>query len=112
MRTPTIAVALWMSTGLLAAADWPQVGGVEVQPLLAQVRRVDTALETLGQPLPNATRKSLAAWTAADGAKATRGIQELLDPHCLAAVEIDEKGVFRVVPSPHRLGLERFSRKR
>ena len=105
MKPPMIAVAFWLSTNLLAAADWPRVNEVEVQPLLAQVKRVESALETLGQPLPNETRKSLSTWAVADGVKATRGIQELLDPHCLAAVEIDEKGVASVIPSPRKLEL-------
>jgi hypothetical protein len=87
------------------AAEWPTVARVDAQPLIAQAARLDAALESLGQPLPAATRKAPAALAAADGADAVSAVQKLLDPHCLAAVEIDEKGVARVVPAANKLAL-------
>ncbi|MGL4550664.1 MAG: CehA/McbA family metallohydrolase [Gemmataceae bacterium] len=91
--------------GPLAAADWPAVKAVEAQPLLAQVKRLDQALGFLGQPLPEATRAGLAALRAKDGEAAVARAQALLDPHCLAAVEVGEKGVARVIPAGRKLEL-------
>lgn len=41
------------------AQDWPKVKTVEAQSLLAQAKRIDTAMEYLGQPLPDAVWKAL-----------------------------------------------------
>ena len=83
----------------VAADSWPVIGNVEAQPLLAQVKRLDAALEYLGQPLPAVTRSAVANLTEKDGDKTVANVQDLLDPHCLAVVEIDDRGVARVVPA-------------
>ena len=82
-----------------SAADLPAVKTVEAQPLLAQATRLAQALDTLGQPLPEATAKILMALNAKDGDAAVAKVQALLDPLCMVAVEIDEKGVAKVTPS-------------
>jgi hypothetical protein len=51
------------------ADSWPVIGNVEAQPLLAQVKRLDAALEYLGQPLPAVTRSAVANLTEKDGDK-------------------------------------------
>ena len=83
----------------VAADSWPLIGNVEAQPLLAQVKRLDAALEYLGQPLPAVTRSAVANLTEKDGDKTVANVQDLLDPHCLAVVEIDDRGVASVVPA-------------
>ena len=90
---------LWLPSELMAADRWPLVASVEAQPLLAQVRRLDAAMESLGQPLPAATRTAVATLKEKDGDHAVARVQELLDPHCLAVVEIDDRGVARVIPA-------------
>src|SRR5262245_31831878 len=80
----------------LAGADWPAVKDVEAQPLIAQVKRLGQALEFLGQPLPKATLDALADLKPKDEA-APAAIQKLLDPLCVAAVEIGPKGVTGVI---------------
>ena len=99
-----LALVVFLSGGS-RAAEWPAVSKVEAQPLIAQAVRLDAALEALGQPLPAETRKALTSLAAADGDKAVAAVQKLLDPHCLAAIEIDEKGVARVVPTAAKLAL-------
>lgn len=104
--TRLIAFALVvLLSGELRAAEWPTVAKVDAQPLIAQAVRLDAALESLGQPLPATTRKALASLAAADGDNAVSAVQKWLDPHCLAAVEIDEKGVVRVVPTANKIAL-------
>jgi len=82
-----------------SAADLPAVKTVEAQPLLAQAKRLAQTLDSLGQPLPATTAEPLAALKAKDGDAAVAIVQALLDPLCMAAVEIDEKGVAKVTTS-------------
>ncbi|WP_020476320.1 CehA/McbA family metallohydrolase [Zavarzinella formosa] len=94
------SLSLWavlFTTATMFAEEpaWPTVNNVEAQPLLAQAIRLDQALATLGQPLPEATRKAIAGLQATDPALPAT-IQKLLDPQCLAAVEIGDKGVEKV----------------
>ena len=106
IRCLSALALLALSTELLYAADtWPVVTAVEAQPLIAQVLRLDSALEMLGQPLPESKRAGLRKLAAKDGEKAVHDLQKLLDPHCLAAVEVDDKGVSRVTPAAERLPL-------
>ncbi|MBN8730385.1 MAG: CehA/McbA family metallohydrolase [Acidobacteria bacterium] len=65
------------------AEQLPTVANVELQPLAAQVERVVTALEMLGDPLPAADRDALKA------AKNSSAIQDILDKHCLIGVHIN-----------------------
>lgn len=92
---------LFLVSGVqVRAADqgWPILAKVEAQPLLAQANRVRQALDQLGQPLPNETRQSLESLTASLGdAQVAAGVQRILDPFCVAAIEIDETGISRVV---------------
>ena len=72
------------------AADLPLIGGVEAQPLKAQVRRVAEALEFLGQPLSAERRSALdKALETVDEVEAVAAIQKALDPLVLAAVSVN-----------------------
>jgi hypothetical protein len=67
------------------------VGGVEHQPLAAQIRRLIEALDYLGAPLSDTERAALNEATTtgdASGAALAR-IQQVLDPHCLVMVDIN-----------------------
>jgi len=67
----------------------PLVSNVERQPLVAQINRLTEALEFLGVPLPQADRTALeSALKEMDSAKCVEAIQKVLDPHCLAGVEL------------------------
>ena len=68
--------ALGLSFGAQGAAALPEVSGVELQPLAAQVKRVTEALDYLGAPLSPAKQQALeAAMAMSDEAAATRSIQ-------------------------------------
>jgi hypothetical protein len=70
-------------------AALPLVKDVERQPLAAMVQRVAAALEFLGVPLSDADRAALdKADKEPDAAAAVAAIQKVLDPHCLAGVEL------------------------
>ncbi len=96
MRSLACFFALTACALRAPAADWPVVETVEAQPLLSQVQRLVQALGFLGQPLPEAIRKTLSALKPTDGDQAVAEVQRLLDQHCMAAVEIEASGVSRV----------------
>jgi hypothetical protein len=82
-------VVIAVGTTELTAANLPLVPDVELQPLAAQVARLEDALEYLGAPLSAGDRQALAdAAKMSDAARATKRIQEILDPHCLLGIAI------------------------
>src|ERR1035441_3657842 len=84
-----VAAGLWFDVQGAPAA-LPEVSGVELQPLVAQAKRLTEALEYLGAPLSPENQQALeAAMAMADERAATRGIQEVLDPQCLVSVTIN-----------------------
>ena len=93
--------------GFLASAVCAAEPAVDLQPLAAQVRRVQDALDYLGAPLTATQREALAAaTTATDPADAVRRVQEVLDPLCLFRVTINAEMRVRVNPGPARRELE------
>jgi hypothetical protein len=87
---------------------WPVIAKVEAQPLLAQVERLKEALAFIGRPLSAENLKAIEA--ARDGKEEAiaKGVQDALDPLCLAAVTVgkDEPCVERAGSrcSRHRAG--------
>src|SRR5688572_22937429 len=76
---------------LSSAAELPLVTGVELQPLAAQVTRLQDALEYLGAPLGSGEKQQLANAVIAtnDPAGALARIQQVLDQRCLFGVMIN-----------------------
>ena len=69
--------------------DLPLVRYVDVQPLLAQVRRLVAATDYLGSPLRAADKQALhAAGNRGNSVEAVEAIQGVLDPYCLVGVTI------------------------
>lgn len=70
---------------------------VAIQPLAQQVRRLETALAYLGQPLPAADRTAFdEAIATTDPAAAVARLQEVLDRHVLAIVQINPESRVKV----------------
>jgi len=70
---------------------------VALQPLAQQVRRLETALAYLGQPLPAQDRQAIdTAIARTDSAAAVSEIQEILDRYALAAVHINPESRVKV----------------
>ena len=79
-------------------SSWPLTYEVETQPLLVQINRLVEALDYIGNPLPESTKVRLKKLQdERDASRVGEMVQELLDPHCLAAVDIDE-GKLLAVP--------------
>ena len=69
---------------------WPMVEKVEAQPLLAQVHRLTEALDYIGNPLSKQIKAELMQLhDEKDEKRIALKVQELLDPLCLAAADID-----------------------
>ena len=74
---------------------------MEAQPLGAAVQRVLAALDYLGQPLDAGSAAVVsAALGDANELSAITAIQNALDPHCLAAVNIDPDGRVKLRAGP------------
>jgi len=75
---------------VIAAPSLPLVTDVQFQPLAAQVQRVAQALESLGAPLAGKDRDALDEALSGDQPKeAVKAIQRVLDPLCLAGVNVN-----------------------
>ncbi len=74
-----------------------EVAQVELQPLVAQVKRLIETLDYLGAPLSTADKQSLErAITQTDATNATRQIQDILDKHCLYEIHINPESRVKV----------------
>lgn len=69
---------------------------VEVQPLRAQVERVENALASLGQPLSAEVAEKLKVAKEADNA--ITAMQDVLDPLCIAIIDINAESRVKVEP--------------
>jgi hypothetical protein len=79
----------------------PLVAAVELQPVVAQVKRLQEALEFLGAPLSDAERKAIeTALANQNSADALKEIQKVLDPHCLVSVSINPEMRVKVAQGP------------
>lgn len=88
------------------AQEMPRIEGAPAQPLLLQTDRLVEALDFLGQPLSVDEKQRLAqARAEQEDARATQIVQEVLDPHCLARVQINPESRVKVAegPSPRTL---------
>jgi len=74
--------------------EFPTVDVVAAQPLLAQVRRLQEALEFIGQPLAATDAAALNRLNAGmPDAEATRTVQDIFDRLALVAVDISAEGL-------------------
>src|SRR5687768_8881661 len=92
---------IFVFVAALRAQPLPLVRGVELQPLTAQVERVVQALERAGSPLDEERRAALrAALSETNAATAVEKIQQVLDPLCLAGVQINPESRVKVQAGP------------
>ncbi len=96
MKLLLILLAAVCSSAALAS-PLPMAGRVDAQPLLVLTQRLGEALQAVGAPLSAETAEELAALKQeSDDARITGGTQRLLDPLCVAAVEIAADGSVKV----------------
>ena len=85
---------------------FPVVTVVEAQPFLAQAVRIAEALSFIGNPLPSVVADQIQALqTKAYDERTIRRIQELLDPYCLAMIEINPESRVKVLRGPAKAEL-------
>src|SRR5688572_26844411 len=78
-------LALPLGRARLLAAGGADADGVEIQPLLAQTRRLIDAMRSLGEPFPDADVAALtAAENSSDPAVVLAALDRLLAGRCLA----------------------------
>src|SRR6476660_9310227 len=71
----------------LGAQELAKVEQVELQPLVAQVKRVSETMDYLGTPLSTTDKQALErAANETDAARAVAEIQSVLDKHCLVDI--------------------------
>lgn len=101
----SVSLAGWALSLLAANASAQELApvAVEGQPLAANVRRVEQALEYLGAPLP---ADSLKALQAARADRDATKIQRLLDPHVLLVVSINPEVRVKVARGPAKATLQ------
>src|SRR5260370_17974727 len=88
----------WLTHIGAAPASGQQSGTVQLQPLAVQVRRLMTALDSIGDPLNPADTAALnLAFAQTDETAAVERIQEILDRHVLLNVDINPES--RVTPT-------------
>ncbi|MBO94686.1 MAG: hypothetical protein CMI32_07300, partial [Opitutales bacterium] len=79
----------------------PEVGGVALQPLRAQILRLVQAKDYLGEPFSAETKRALnQALDQADAAKAATTVQQILDAQCLVGININPESRVKVKGGP------------
>ncbi len=92
---------LYVGSSLADAAELPLVESVEVQPLAAQAKRIAQALDLLGAPLTVEQQAALDRAVAnTNKDEAGRQIQQVLDPLCLAGVNVNPESRVKVAEGP------------
>lgn len=82
----------------LAKEDWPIVDSIARQPLQASVERLADALQVAGDPLSDEVKSKLRELRQSNSDdKVGKTIQQLLDPLCLAAIEINAESRVHVI---------------
>jgi hypothetical protein len=86
------------SAGALLGNDLP---AVPIQPLAQQVRRLEAALEFLGQPFLKSTQDAInSALSQNEDQAAATALQRALDPSVLAVVDINAESRVKVARGP------------
>ncbi|MFN6151698.1 MAG: CehA/McbA family metallohydrolase [Planctomyces sp.] len=89
LRILSLLLLIASSTVTRADESWPMAARVERQPLLAQLQRLRDTLNRICMPVTKETETQLMPLVDnADEDSLTARVQELLDPHCLAAVSL------------------------
>ncbi len=94
-----IVVRLSFPDAAQSAEVWTRIDSVERQPLLAQIQRLQDALDHIGSPLPDNIRRELKELSdVTDDRQVAARVQDLLDPRCLATVSLRKDASLVVVP--------------
>lgn len=93
--------AVSIALGILGAAVTLAQTRVPLQPFAQQARQIETTLAYLGEPLSTEDRNAIAAAIAnTDEAAAVLRLEQILDRHTLAIVDINPESRVKVRPGP------------
>ncbi len=91
----SICIGLFFALSLLPGSSVAQE--IELQPLVAQVKRLMETLDYLGAPLSLTDKQTLEkAMQKVDAAQAAREIQDVLDKYCLYEIHINPESRVKV----------------
>jgi len=91
--------------GRLRGEELEPVAGVEAQPLMAQVKRIEEALTFVGSPLSREESAALASAYEKPGPESVEAIQKTLAPHVLIAIDINPESRVKVARGPSKAEL-------
>ncbi len=101
VRWPVLLASLLAPCSPLNAGELPAVTGVEPQPLLAQAIRLNEALTFLGSRLqPEDEQRLLSLRDHVADQELVALVQDVLDPYCIAMVEINPEARVKVLHGP------------
>ncbi|MDH3652453.1 MAG: hypothetical protein OEQ53_22370, partial [Saprospiraceae bacterium] len=104
-----VILSLLVSSSILAQHEHhlqgdhslPIITKVAAQPLIAQAVRIGEALDFVGSSLPRGVKAALETLTVETySEESIREVQELLDPFCLAYVDINPESRVKVMNGP------------
>jgi hypothetical protein len=105
-RLGVYLLVLGLLPSALGVQEIAKVQQVELQPLVAQVKRVAETMDYLGTPLSATDKQALErAANETDAARAVEAIQNVLDRHCLIDVHINPESRVKVTQGPARAEL-------
>jgi hypothetical protein len=94
-------ILLLLPSAPSVAQSAPPIAPVEIQPLAAQVKRLAKALDNLGAPLNSNQKQRLeVAFTGITADEAIAHIEKVLDPLCLATIEINPESRVKATAGP------------
>ena len=89
-------IVAWSSGGAMLFPRYSfllgETSGVALQPLAAQIKRLITAMQSVGSPFTEAETESLQEAFRSTDAKVVDEIQRVLDPHVLLEARINPEG--------------------
>src|SRR5262245_8371885 len=96
-----VLLTLSLSPGSFPAQELTKVEKVELQPLIAQVKRLVEAMDYLGVPISDPDKQALdRAIRKTDPTQTIAEIQDVLDKYCLAEVFINPESRVKVAQGP------------
>jgi hypothetical protein len=96
-----LAIGFLIVGGDLSAEETTVITGVERQPFVAATKRLVEAMDFAGAPMSDPVQKQLSdAMAATDDREAVKRIQEVLDPLCLAMININPESRVKVAEGP------------
>jgi hypothetical protein len=98
-HSPRLMATLFVISSIVptvSARESEAVQGVELQPLVAQARRLVEALEFIGAPLSPAERADLELAANGEGEAASLALQAVFAPHVLVEIHINPESRVKV----------------